>query len=271
MRKFIVVLCAVFAFFTPAAFAAPDKEYTFTDIKNELNTKSLAEIRKTLTACADLMSFDIHDYDYDRVFKYVLFTHENFSILTDIEPESGESSSLAYNNVSLVSVQYIDFIMTQILGITPEKPNVSSLIERGFCASGNYYLYTGGFGVYFATEIGDIKNVYDIGGAMLVLFTDTYREGDTKTNEQSYAILTEREDGYTLLRLGMGAAPPAQDVVHTYSPYYAFEQNSWDIGDTKNNRDTKKREALLSVLIALTSLGAAGLIACIVILIKMRR
>lgn len=94
----------------------------------------------------------------------MLYTHKNFQILTDIPADTGNSSNLGYNNVTLVNSDYIDYIMTRVFRITPEKPPVNELLERGFCYNDGYYYYIGGFGVYFATKIVDIKGVYDIGG-----------------------------------------------------------------------------------------------------------
>ena len=132
-----------------------------------------------LSACADLMSFDIKNYDYDTIFKYVLYTHQNFKVLTDIDPMTGSSSSLGYNNVSIAGSSFIDYIMENILRISPEKPPVNNLLNRGFCYSGGYYYYTGGFDVFFSTEIKDIIGIYDLGGnAVYIVFSDIYTEGD---------------------------------------------------------------------------------------------
>jgi hypothetical protein len=126
------------------------------------------------------MRFNIRNYDYDKLFKYVLYTHKNFQILTDIPADTGNSSNLGYNNVKLVNSDYIDYIMTRVFRITPEKPPVNELLERGFCYNDGYYYYIGGFGVYFATKIVDIKGVYDIGGGVtFVIFSDIYYESDT--------------------------------------------------------------------------------------------
>ena len=72
-------------------FAMPTKtndeiiaDYPFTNRVNELSVSEKQEITKTLTACADVMRFNIRNYNYDKLFKYVLYTHKNFQILTDI-------------------------------------------------------------------------------------------------------------------------------------------------------------------------------------------
>ena len=54
---------------------------------NMINTVSDGEksgMMTVITACADVMEFDIRNYDYDTVMKYILCTNQNFKILTDI-------------------------------------------------------------------------------------------------------------------------------------------------------------------------------------------
>ena len=52
---------------------------------------------------------------------------KNFQILTDIPADTGNSSNSGYNNVTLVNSDYIDYIMTRVFRITPEKPPVNEL------------------------------------------------------------------------------------------------------------------------------------------------
>lgn len=246
-------------------------QYSFVNRVNSLSDEEIASIKTTLSACADLMRFDIKDYDYDTLFKYVLYTHKNFQVLTDIPAASGSSSSLGYNNVSIVSSYYIDYIMEKVLRITPEKPPVNNLLSRGFCYSDGYYYYTGGFDVYFATEIRDLVGVYDIGGGVIfVVFTDVYCEGDTQTTEYSFAILQKTGNSYSLLRLGMGENLPSQEEVREYSPFSTYGNASWNTG---SDSDTKKAasDLVLPVLLLVVSVGIVGLVCSIVVFIRMKR
>lgn len=259
-------------------FAMPTKtndeiiaDYPFTNRVNELSVSEKQEITKTLTACADVMRFNIRNYDYDKLFKYVLYTHKNFQILTDIPADTGNSSNLGYNNVTLVNSDYIDYIMTRVFRITPEKPPVNELLERGFCYNDGYYYYIGGFGVYFATKIVDIKGVYDIGGGVtFVIFSDIYYEGDTITPEYSFAILQNTENGYSLMRLGMGEDLPTSDEVRLYSPFKTYNEMNWNINNVDNNNDVDFVKSYISIpiLLLVISLGLIGLTACIVALAK---
>lgn len=201
----------------------------------------------------------------------MLYTHKNFQILTDIPANTGNSSSFGYNSVTLVNSDYIDYIMTRFFRITPEKPPVNELLERGFCYNDGYYYYTGGFGVYFATEITDIKGVYDIGGGVtFVVFSDIYYEGDTRTPEYSFAILQNTESGYSLMRLGMGEDLPSSDEVRLYSPFQTYNEMNWNINNVDNNNsdDFVKSYISIPILLLVISLGLIGLAACIVALVK---
>lgn len=271
---FIPILTLMFN----TVFAMPTKtndeiiaDYPFRNRVNELSVSEKQEITKTLTACADVMRFNIRNYNYDKLFKYVLYTHKNFQILTDIPADTGNSSNLGYNNVKLVNSDYIDYIMTRVFRITPEKTPVNELLERGFCYNDGYYYYIGGFGIYFATEIVDIKGVYDIGGGVtFVIFSDIYYEGDTRTPEYSFAILQNTENGYSLMRLGMGEDLPTSDEVRLYSPFKTYNEMNWNINNVDNNNDVDFVKSYISIpiLLLVISLGLIGLTACIVALAK---
>lgn len=271
---FIPILTLMFN----TVFAMPTKtndeiiaDYPFRNRVNELSVSEKQEITKILTACADVMRFNIRNYDYDKLFKYVLYTHKNFQILTDIPADTGNSSNLGYNNVTLVNSDYIDYIMTRVFRITPEKPPVNELLERGFCYNDGYYYYIGSFGVYFSTKIVDIKGVYDIGGGVIfVIFSDIYYEGDTRTPEYSFAILQNTENGYSLMRLGMGEDLPTSDEVRLYSPFKTYNEMNWNINNVDNNNDVDFVKSYISIpiLLLVISLGLIGLTTCIVSLAK---
>lgn len=277
MKKILFFIPILILMFN-TVFAMPTKtndeiiaDYPFRNRVNELSVSEKQEITKILTACADVMRFNIRNYNYDKLFKYVLYTHKNFQILTDIPADTGNSSNLGYNNVKLVNSDYIDYIMTRVFRITPEKPPVNELLERGFCYNDGYYYYIGGFGVYFATKIVDIKGVYDIGGGVtFVVFSDIYYEGDTRTPEYSFAILQNTENGYSLMRLGMGEDLPTSDEVRLYSPFKTYNEMNWNINNVDNNNDVDFVKSYISIpiLLLVISLGLIGLTACIAALVK---
>ena len=246
-------------------------DYTFLNRINSISDADSENIKLILSACADIMRFDIKDYDYDTLFKYVLYTHKNFQILTDLVPYSSQSSSLGFNNVSVVSSEYIDYIMENVFRITPEKPPVNNLLSRGFCYSGGYYYYTGGFNVYFATEVLRLKAVYDLGGGVtFVVFSDIYYEGDTKTPEYSFAVMQKTDSSYYLLRLGMGESLPSQAEIREYSPLSARPDSVWNT-PKKSAEGTLKDRLLLPLLLLIISVGMVGLACSIAVLVKMRK
>ena len=251
MKK--IILAAIYlALAVPTAYA------------DNAGPRDMAAVRATVAACADIAEFDIKNYDYDKIFRYALYTHENFRILTDIDPKEGESSTLRYNKISLVSGEFMDYVMENVLGITPEKPPISDLTERGFCFNNGYYLYTGGFNTYFSTEITSIDGAEHLGGGVfLVNFSDVYTEDGARTAEKSYAVLLEREDGtYTLLRLGMGQSPPDRETLMSYVPRI-------DTGETQSDEQTERREgALLPLLLLTCGAGAVGVILCAAVMVK---
>ncbi len=244
--------------------------YTFANRINSLSADEEEKIKRTLSACADVMRFDIKNYDYDTLFKYILYTHKNFAVLTDIPSGSSKSSSLGYNNVSIVRSEYIDYVMENIFRLTPEKPPVNNLLSRGFCYSGGYYYYTGGFDVYFSTEIRALTAVYDMGGGVIfVVFSDIYSEGDAKIPEYSFAVLQKTSGIYSILRLGMGENLPPKEEIRAYSPFSTYGGSSWD--GVSSEDDSLSRKFLLPVLLLVISVGTVGIVCSVVVLIKSRR
>lgn len=246
-------------------------DYPFPNRVNIISADDSQDIKRTLTACADIMSFDIKNYDYDTLFKYVLYTHKNFQILTDIPADSGSSSSLGYNSVSIVRSDFIDYVMQSIFRITPEKPPVNNLLNRGFCYSDGYYYYTGGFTTFFATEIIDLIGVYDIGGGVVfTVFSDIYSENDSQTPEYSFAVLQKTGGAYSLLRLGMGENLPSAEDIRQYSPFSTYNNIEWGKTPAENTAEPKNN-FILPVLLLIISAGTVGVICGIVALVKQRR
>ena len=248
------------------------KSYAFTNKINSLQAEERVKIKTTLSACADIMRFDIKNYDYDTLFKYILYTHKNFRVLTDIDPESAESSALGYNSVHLVSAEFIDYIMENVFRLNAEKPPVNSLVTRGFCYNNGFYLYSGGFDMYYATDISELIATYDLGGNVVyVIFSDMYYEGDTKTPEYSFALLQKTGESYSLLRLGMGEALLSEDEVKAYSPFSVYGGSIWERDKKMPDTPEKKSEALFAVFLSVIAIGTVGLICSVIVLLKLRK
>lgn len=248
--------------------------YSLTNKIGQIREEDRESIIKILTAGADIMSFDIKNYDYDRLFKYVLLTHENFKILTDIDPKTSQSSIYGYNNVHLVSGDFIDYVMKSVFRITPEKPPINALISRGFCYNNGYYLYSGGFNTYFSTEIKELIAAYDLGGnVMYAVFSDIYTQGENKIYEYSYALLQKTGGGYSILRLGMGESLPLEGEIRAYSPFSAYGGSVWSTngGGLSSTDNSQERGYLMIFCLAVISIGSTGIICCLVVIFKSRK
>ncbi len=245
--------------------------YPFSNKVNTIPAEDAEMIRTTLTACADVMKFDIKNYDYDSFFKYVLYTHNNFRILTDIDPMTGNSSSLGYNNVSIVSSDFIDWVIENVFRVAPEKPPVNSLTSRGFCYGGGYYYYTGGFNAYFGTDVRELECVYDLGGGVtFVVFSDIYYENDSETPEYSFAVLQKTDGKYSVLRLGMGENLPSADEVKKYSPLSSYGSMTWG-SDLADNGKTPGNGLLLPLILLVIAVGIVSFVCSVIALVKMRK
>lgn len=200
--------------------------YEMPNIINTLSDSEKNSVMKIITACADVMDFDIREYDYDKIVKYILCSNQNFQILTDIPPEYVPDSG----GLSIVSTEYIDYIITSIFALPVKHPSVNLLTRRGYCVDNGYYYYKNSFGFY-ATDILDAEAVYDIGNDMYyIIFSDIFRFEGSAVPEYSYAVLKKSESGYGLVKLGMGRSLLFERELYELSPTredsYVWENSS---------------------------------------------
>ena len=183
------------------------------DIKNKIYT--------VLNASANVMSYDKNSPDVERLMKYVLYMHEDFSELVNISPNTiGGAADIGSSRIFGVSEEYIDYIVKHIFLTEPIKPEVSQLISQGYCVSKGKYYYSYNFNVEFSTEIVDIIAMNDLGGGVYyVVFSDVYYRGDTKIEEYSFAVIqTFEKEPYAILRLGMGEPLLSDREIFAYAP-----------------------------------------------------
>lgn len=184
------------------------------NLVGELRPELRQNICNLLSACADVMSFDKNNPDPDRLMRSVLNTHQNFTALTDLPPDSGGNDKLGF-----VSAEFVDYIIRNIFGSEPVKPRIDELIQRGFCLNGNRYDYEKLYNVTFSTEILDLVAAYPLGrGVYYVVFSDIYLRGDTKIEEYSFAVVKTAKQ-YALLRLGMGEPLLSDSEISAYAPF----------------------------------------------------
>ena len=182
---------------------------------NDIDEETKSKIVTLLASCADIMSFDVNDPDHDRLMRYIMCTHKNFTALIDIKPQSGGGGGINY-----VSAEFIDYIIGNVFRIEPVKPGVDELVTRGYCLNGTLYYYSDMFNVDFSTEILDIIAVYELGGRVYyVIFSDVYHRGKTEIEEYSFAVVRPSENGVgSILRLGMGEPLLTDAEIAPYAP-----------------------------------------------------
>ncbi len=218
---------------------------TLTDCLNTIPEDVLIKIRELIIASCDLTSFNINDYDYDLVFKYLLFTHKKFSTLFDIPPHTNDEG-----DIKSVSAEYIDFIMINILNIPPIHPEFTELTERGFCYRDGQYLYRGGFYGSYDTKILDFIKAYELKeGIYYILFSDVYTDGELKIPEYSFLIVDTNYDIYKLLRLGMGESPLNERELKNY---FETENENETVTENKYEKEAFNIKALIPFIVLVT-------------------
>lgn len=235
--------------------------YPFMNKINTLDSSLYDELKNFIASCADLTSFDSKNYEYDRIFKYVLFTHRNFKPLVQINPHTDESDT-----VKRVNAEFIDYIMQNILGIVPEHPESTDLVKRGFCYRDGLYLYKGGFSADYKTEILDLEAVHDLGGGRYhIIFSDIYTENGKSVPEYSYIIADTSKQPYRLLRIGMGKTLLRTEQIREYALSSDLTTPAWEMERHESEEGGNINALLWAALFAL------ALVACTVILIVIIR
>lgn len=234
-------------------------DYKMPNIINTISDSEKQNIMKTIAACADIMGFDIRKYDYDKLMKHILCSNQNFKILTDIPSRYADSGEL-----SIVSAEYIDYILKNIFALTPEHPEVNLLTRRGFCVDNGYYYYKNNFG-YYATDILNAEGIYDLGSDMYyVVFSDIFRSESSAVPEYSYAAVQKADGIFRLVKLGMGKDLLFENELHSLSPNMKSSYE-WE----RTAPETAVDKYVFAILImACISCGAASVICGIIYVIK---
>lgn len=234
--------------------------YRMPNLINTVSDSEKSGMMNVIKACADVMHFDIQNYDYDKVVKYILCSNQNFKLLTDIPsnyiPDSG--------GISIVGTEYIDFILKNIFDLPPEHPEVNLLTRRGFCVDGGYYYYKNNFG-YYATDILETNGIYDLGNDMhYIVFSDMFRYETSAVPEYSYAVLKNTSDGYKLIKLGMGENLLFERELYELSPQM---KNSYAWENTASPHQGGNFPCIILFMVCI-SCGAAALICGIIYIIR---
>lgn len=192
---------------TPSEVIGQRNNLTRERIENiPLRELSLSEAERTeilhlLKACADIYTFNSDDYDINELTMRVLYTHRNFQLLSNINPQTAQNTS-----IKMCSEQFIAESMHKAFRITPPKPALNMLTQIGYCYNNGLYYYTGGYNEYFATDITDIIKIYAIkDNSIYVIFKNSYTDSNTPVGvEFSSATIKKDSEGYYLSSLQMG-------------------------------------------------------------------
>lgn len=192
---------------------------SFTDCKDEMNSEKLAKIKSTIEATADVVTFDINNYDYVQLMKNILYTSNNYEIISEIPRDYiAQYGGGEYERIHSVNAEFIDFVLLNIFGIAPNRLEVKNLADNGFCYVNGRYYYIGGYTDYFSTSIEDIISVYDLGeDRYYVVFSDYYYENETTVPELGYAIIDTKDKHYKLVNLSVGKKLLSDNEIKGYS------------------------------------------------------
>ncbi|MDD6762190.1 MAG: hypothetical protein PUD92_00885 [Clostridiales bacterium] len=232
MKRIFVLLFMLILYLSPQSSSAAD-----------ISSGDKEQLLLLLKACADITEYDSSSYNEHELMLRMLYTYRNFTVLSDIAPQSGGTA-----DKKLLNSAFVDDAMYRAFRIKPEHPDVSRLTELGYCYSGGYYYYTGGYSGYFATDVKEIKSISKISdSAYYIVFTDTFTDSDTPlTKEESTAVAARDDDGFYLTELHMGGYPNP-------SPTYTAAPSGVSAA-----RSTLKQ--LLPVIILLLTLAAAAIV-----------
>lgn len=237
------------------------RESGFLNCVNDIDRDTKNGIYNILNSAANIMSYDKNSPDIERLMKYVLYMHEDFSWVVNISPNTiGGEADIGSSRIFGVSEEYIDYIIRNIFLTEPIKPEISQLISRGYCVSDGKYYYSYDFNVDFSTEILDIVAVNDLGGGVYyVVFSDVYNRGDTKIEEYSFAVIQALEkEPYAIIRLGMGEALLSDKEISAYAPV-SMRNNYFNIPFVNNKVSVKVIVGIIAALVIL-AIGAVILI-----------
>lgn len=265
MKKIFFSLFLFMLLTAPLSYAEPATEIRLNNSIDNISYEEKENIRSLLSACADIMRFDKNNYDYDTLMKYILCTHQNFSLITNLSPETNISNS-GMDGISIVNGDYIDNILISVFNLTPEHPPVNALVERGYCYSNGLYYYKNIFNTAFYTQIQDLTAVYRLGGGIYyVIFSDIYYENGTATGEYSFAVIQESYPlPYSLIRLGMGERLLSEAEIIAYTPQQTYQNPRWQTPSPDYVQDSKLSLPVLITIISASSvifiLGSIALI-----------
>lgn len=195
-----------------------EKERRIDDIAlNEarLSERDVEDIKLLLCVSADVFDYTAGDTDINILARRMLYSQNNFKYIMGREPEITSVG----NSLKLCRYDYINAAAQKVFRIDIPKPRLGELTEYGYCCHNGTVYYTGGYDMYFATEVRDIVKIYNYSAsAYYVIFTDSYSEnGNIPVTEYSTAIVKRDNSGYYISSIHMNGdmsdANAQEDVI----------------------------------------------------------
>lgn len=195
ITRILFTVLAIFCYF-PHAYAYND-----------------SDILPLIKACADIASYSAETTDENELMLKVLFTHNNFKIVTDKTLKTDKSGSL-----NMCNAEFIQDVMYKVFRIDAPTPTPDKLNELGYYYNNGYYYYSGGYSIYYATNVNEIvKTVQNTDGSVNIIFSNTYVEGDNKPQSEISEMKLKKDNlGYYVSEINMNT--DLTDMELTSSP-----------------------------------------------------
>ena len=169
---------------------------------SSLSKNDKAELLTLIKCCADIEDYDRDNYDMDKLMRNVLYTHRNFILLSPFQPDEKTINS----SLKMCSERFIADSIYKAFRLEAKHPDEHELSATGYCEANGYYYYYGGYTRFFATDVHSIANTfYTSDGSLYIIFSNSYYNGISETDEYSTATARRDGDGWYLTSIHMNS------------------------------------------------------------------
>lgn len=206
------ILCQPFDVYTELNNLKSRRVASYPLPRAEISDTVYNELLYLIKASADIMEYKSDNFNIDVLMRHVLYTHQNFTLLSSIQPTIKKSG-----DIMMCSSEFIDDVLYKAFRLNAEKPPVNMLTELNYCYNNGFYYYVGGYDTYFATDVKEITDVFKLpDNTLLIIFNNTYTEGSNPPiPEYSYATAEYDSNGYYITELSMGGNLPDFKTIHS--------------------------------------------------------
>ena len=160
------------------------------------------ELLLLIKCCADIKDYDRNNYDMDKLMRNVLYTRRNFIPVSTFQPDEKTIN----NGLKMCSEKFISDSMYKAFRLEAKRPDEHELTSIGYCVANGYYYYYGGYTRYFATDVHNIANTfYTPDGSLYIIFSNSFYNGISQTDEYSTATARHDSDGWYLTSIHMNS------------------------------------------------------------------